>query len=85
MAGIHRTEEIRSHQDFIAFLHSLKEDFAKNGESWENNRLDSFLAALTAYADDISGYHKNTAQQTDLERPTWKVFADVLLGATKYE
>jgi hypothetical protein len=74
-------------QSFIAFLDALHSNFisSANKDVWENPTLDRFLEAMTAYANDIQGYYNNTGQGINADIPSWKVFADILLGATIYE
>lgn len=38
---------------FIKFLILLKEDFIKNGESWENQNLPDFLEAIALYCSPL--------------------------------
>jgi len=51
--------------------------------------LGDFLEALATYAVDVEGYYYNLAKSgrekvaTDLA--AWRVFADILRGATVYE
>jgi hypothetical protein len=40
---------------------------------------------MMAYSQDIQGYYKNSNQNVDADIPSWKVFADILLGAKIYE
>ncbi len=77
-------ERINSRQDFQAFMRRLVEDFRK-GEEWENAELGEYLRAIEVYTGSIDGYYKNFGKSVDLEKPTWRVFADILLGARVYE
>ncbi|QYJ69441.1 DUF7660 family protein [Flavobacterium litorale] len=76
---------VKSREDFIIFVKELQEDFKNHPEKWENNRLDLFLEAIAAYAEDIQGYYNNTGQKTNADIPSWQVLADILSGATVYE
>jgi len=78
-------EATESREDFEKFLSLLLADFEDEGESWENTGLDQFLEALHAYSGALESYYRNKGQMVDLERPTWKVFADLLLAARVYE
>jgi hypothetical protein len=40
---------------------------------------------MIRYSEDILGYYDNTNQKVDADTPSWKVFADILLGAKIYE
>jgi len=84
------TEHIGSRREFIQFLNNLHADYQRNGTSWENQNVGNFLEALARYAEDIEGYYFNLARIDDGERvnadaTSWRVFADMLRGATMYE
>ena len=79
------TDDIRTREDFIQFLENLLMAYQSEGKDWENNNLEDFLSSMMAYSKDIDGYYKNTNQHLDLDNPSWKVFADILIGATIYE
>ena len=66
------------------FLNFIK-DFRKNSENFENNNLGTFLEAIERYSEDIDGYYSNTKQNIDLDKVDWKVFSDILKGASIYE
>lgn len=73
--------EIKTIEDFRKFL----EDFKTEHIHWENNTLESFLEALSRYSEDIQSFYDNTNQKIDVAIPSWKVFADLLKGASMYE
>ncbi|WP_330441756.1 DUF7660 family protein [Flavobacterium sp. C4GT6] len=79
------SKQITSRKDFVEFLKLLHKYYASKPEDWENNTLESFLEALSAYADDIPKYYKNTKQDRSPETADWQVFADMLKGAIVYE
>jgi GTPase SAR1 family protein len=72
-------------KSFIEFLSLLHNSYQENKADWENIDLDSFLEAMIRYSEDIQGYYDNTNQKIDADTPSWKVFADILLGAKIYE
>ena len=79
------TERISSRREFSEFVDKLATDLALHGHAWENPTLESFLEALSAYVRDIDGYYANAGIDIDPDAPSWRVFADVLLGARLYE
>jgi hypothetical protein len=79
------TSAISSRKDFVVFLNQLLADYLKNGKNWENQSLGDFLEALSAYAEDVDGYYHNMAIPVDADSASWRVFADMLRGATVYE
>ena len=79
------TSTIHDRQSFIRFVQELRNNFLQDGEQWENKTLDQFLEALAAYAEDIQGYYDNMTPSVNADIPGWKVFADMLMGASMYE
>lgn len=80
--------EVKDRKSFEEFINLLLVDFNKNKDNedvWENNRLDLFLEAMSAYTADIHGYYKNMEPDQNADVPTWKVFADIMRGAVVYE
>jgi hypothetical protein len=79
--------EVTDRKSFEKFLELLLIDFNKNKgkESWENNRLDIYLEAMSRYTADIDGYYKNMEPNQNADKPSWKIFADIMKGAVMYE
>lgn len=70
--------KIEDRRDFEKFLELFYEDFKENKDDWENITLDHFLESLTAS-------NRDTTDKQNLEQPTWRLFADLLLTAKVYE
>lgn len=65
---------IATRSELVNFLICLQDDLS-SGQAWENDSLQSFLAAMAAYLDDA-----------DLgDECSWRAFAKVLLAARVYE
>ncbi|MGS2765217.1 DUF7660 family protein [Sinomicrobium sp. M5D2P9] len=79
------SEKIETKKDFEEFLKFLKLDFETNKAEWENATLKDFLESLQAYTEDVEGYFNNMNIPFDEKKPTWKIFAQLLLGAKVYE
>ncbi|MGI4885174.1 MAG: DUF7660 family protein [Janthinobacterium lividum] len=83
------TSAIQNRPDFVSFLNRLLTDYQSNGEEWENQKLGDFLEALATYAADIDGFYQNISSvdkvAIDADVVSWRVFADMLRGATIYE
>jgi len=77
-----KPEDVKTREDFIAYLAASQ---TEDTVSWENNTLDRFLEALEAYTNDIGGYYKNNKIAVDPDKPSWRVFADIIEGAKIYE
>lgn len=76
---------VTSRAEFISFVEALRDDFLKRGSSWENDTLESFLDGLSGFASGLPGYYRNMGEDTDPERMTWSMAAQILLAATVYE
>ena len=77
--------DVTDRNSFIVFIASLRGEFEANPTSWENNTPHSFLSALESNTEDIQGYYDNIHPGIDADMPSWRVFADILKGATMYE
>ena len=81
---VNDTNWVKNRRDLIEYVKLLLDDFKVDGQNWENSNLENYLDAIKRYSQDIGGYYKNT-NQGDPEEPTWKLFADILKGASIYE
>lgn len=79
------TTDVKDRNSFIEFISSLRRELEANPTDWENNTLNSFLRALENYTIDIQGYYDNMHLGIDADIPSWRVFADILTGASIYE
>ena len=79
------TDQITSRQDFADFVNKLHRDLQTNPTTWTNVNLSDFLEAMSRYTEDIGGYYKNTNQNVNADNASWRVFADILMGAKMYE
>jgi hypothetical protein len=78
-------EKVNSREDFEKLVQKLVEEFRESGDQWENAQLSEFLAAIERFVSDLDGFYLNRGESIDLENPTWRVFAHILLGARVYE
>ncbi len=78
-------EKLHSKDDFSKFLDLLHQDYKINKSLWENADLEDFLEALSVYSRDVEGYYNNLKINIDPKQPSWRLFADILLGARVYE
>lgn len=76
--------EVKTRDDFIVFLDSLRSSLRANPHEWENSDLGSFLEAMKAWTTDMDGYYANRGL-TPPSEPGWQTFADILKGARVYE
>jgi GTPase SAR1 family protein len=77
--------EVTDRQSFINFLELLRNDYLSNQSDWENLTIDRFLEARSVYTNHIQGCYDNTHQNINADKPSWKVFADMLKSAKIYE
>lgn len=81
---IRQIEKVNSKETFVAFLQLLAQNLKENPQNWENKSLADYLDAAASWTEDMEGYYKNN----NLPLPgevSWKVFADVLMAASRYE
>lgn len=73
-------------KEFLLFLKELMESYSKRqpGE-WQNDDLESYLSGLFGFASDIEGYFTNWGEPVDTEMITWRMMAQMLCAAAKYE
>ena len=75
---------VRSRKDLATSVVALRADLDENRGRWQNTTLESFLSAMESWIVDMDGYYKNSGQPL-ADPPTWKTFADILMGARVYE
>jgi len=76
---------IKTREDFLKFLNTLLMNYQKSKADWENNTVESFLNGMIGFTEDASGYYENIDEDVNTERPSWRLFADILLAARIYE
>ncbi len=74
-------ETVDSRIELAQFIDHLRH----NVQNLESRDLPSFLEALSAYARDVDGYYANAHIDVDADQASWRVFADILKGASIYE
>jgi hypothetical protein len=84
MSIAEQVNSIRSREDFVAFVRALNKDLKDNPQSWENDNLDRFLEALSAWVEDMDGYYLNQGKPVP-QQLDWKSFGDMLMAAKMYE
>ena len=76
---------VSSREQLAQFIEAFRQDLLTNPEQWENATLETFLAALSRYIDDVPGYLRNVGSSLNPETASWQLFATVLCGARIYE
>lgn len=77
--------EVVDRNSFVTFIDMLHKDLIENPDDWENVNLLDFLEAFSAYAESIQNYYDNMKIDIDADKPSWRTFADIFLGAKVYE
>jgi hypothetical protein len=70
--------------DLAGFIDRLADSLVEEPGDWENDSLEDFLRAWSAWLSDMDGYFINNGWAVP-ESPTWELIADMLLGAKVYE
>ncbi len=50
-------------------------------ENWENDSLDRFLEALSAWVNDSEGYYLNLGEPVPTQ-PSWQMIEDMFMAAS---
>ncbi|HLA63579.1 MAG TPA: hypothetical protein VK610_04080 [Rhodothermales bacterium] len=79
------TDTVASRQDLAAFILRLRRDLLLHPEEWESTTLESYLEALAAHLDCVHNVYANFDMGVDADVASWRVFADVLVGASVQE
>lgn len=77
--------KVTDRQTFIKFIDLLRQDLIDNPASWGNNKLDTFLDALSSYTENMQGYYDNMKLNVNMDKADWQTFADIFKSATMYE
>jgi len=76
-------DQIKSREDFVAFIAELEADLQSNSDKWENPTLDRYLEAVGAWANDLKWGQNVSAS---LDRPeAWKLAAILFYVGKIYE
>ena len=79
-----RINMIETREDLAKFVNNLANDRKNDAKSWENCSLESYLAAIAAWIEDMDGYYLNRNERPPIA-PEWKTFAQILAAAKSYE
>ncbi|MDY7030963.1 MAG: hypothetical protein SVY10_03530 [Thermodesulfobacteriota bacterium] len=76
---------INTKDDFKKFLEGFLVEYLNDGDTWENQDLESFLKALIASTNDIENYYSEMEIDNDPNLANWRLFADIIHGAAYQE
>ncbi|MGW4148402.1 DUF7660 family protein [Streptomyces albogriseolus] len=77
-------DPVDSREDLAAFIRALHHNHTKEGHSWENADLASYLGALAAWIDDADGWYSNAGRNLPASGD-WDFFARALQAVITYE
>ena len=81
---LYEVEALHTRQDFERFLSALIKNLKSKPDDWDNDDLLSFLEAMKDWTHDAQGYYNNFNLDVDIEKPSWRFFADILRAARVY-
>ena len=70
--------------ELAGFIDQLADSFVEQPEVWENDTLERFLRAWSAWLGDMDGFFLNRGEDVPAE-PSWQLIAQMLLAARVYE
>lgn len=79
-----RAEQPMSRGELAGFLIQLADSLVEEPELWENDSLETFFRAWSAWLGDMDGYFVNRGEPVPVE-PSWQLTAQMLLAARVYE
>ncbi|MFJ3099551.1 DUF7660 family protein [Streptomyces hydrogenans] len=85
MGDIRRIAQgIETREDLAEFLRLAVDDLKGNPQAWENDSLESFLAAWSAWTLDCPGWFAAHGEPVP-DAPDWKLIGQMVLAARVYE
>ena len=84
-------EQVKTRDDFIAFVEALRADLREHGDDWESTGLDDYLESMGGYVEDLGPRLVEIVQELEPSKPepepepSWGLFAKILLVASFYE
>jgi hypothetical protein len=79
-----RAATTTSRARLAAFLDNLADSLIETPENWENQDLESFLRAWSAWLNDSDGFFAARGEIVPAD-PSWTLIAQMLLAARVYE
>jgi hypothetical protein len=74
---------VRTRDDFVAFVRDLAAASATAPEAWENLTLPRYLDALAKWVEDCEGFYGERNER--VPEVAWTAVAQMLTAATVYE
>lgn len=77
-------EKIKTKQELIVFIKSLRDDFKHDKENWQNLTLEAYLESMEAWLNDSGDRPMNTGKKIE-ELSKWELVATILYAGKIYE
>ena len=78
-------DKIISYEEFIKFTQYLRINYKEINSEWENNDLETYLDGIYGSTKSLEGYFYFKKEYVNLDNPTWRIMAHILLAARVYE
>lgn len=79
-----QVKQLKTREEFVAFVYAMVQDWREQRAQWENSSLDAYLEALAAWVQDMEGYYGNRGKPVP-QQFTWENLGEILLAASVYE
>lgn len=79
-----RVSEPLTRAELAGFIDQLADSYLESPEHWENDTIESFLRAWSAWLNDMDGFFINRGEPVP-ESPSWQLIAQMMLAARVYE
>ena len=76
---------INSLDEFIVFVDLLKKNYGEQRDEWENDNIETYLNGIVSFLYNIDGYYYNKKENVNLDQPTWRIVARILLAARIFD
>ena len=73
-------EQLKDKNGLLELLNLLRADLINNREGWENDRVDTYLYAVSSSTEDSDGYYNNLGKPIP-QNCEWKLLAEIFWEA----
>ncbi|MFF3062182.1 hypothetical protein [Streptomyces sp. NPDC057909] len=65
MESLNDTSWVRTRADLVSYVRQLSQEAQAPSSGWENQSLDRYLEALSAWTSDMDGYFNNRGGEAE--------------------
>lgn len=84
MDSLNDTNWVKTRADLVSYIRKLSQEAEATSNGWENQTLDRYLEALSAWTNDMDAWFINRGEPVP-DQPAWSLIADMLRAACFYE